>query len=130
MKKTIYRDYAVSAFIFFGRVGTPSDTQTAVHNLQAYLLKNNIKISDEQFMASLNDILACIETLKDIDTMKDARELKEAIGIYTSISTGGSVTEQITRHSVDRYTSEASLYRRLQTCRELFAKHRGLRTSA
>lgn len=132
MIKTRYRDYAVSAWEFFGRLGCPRSVQLAEYRLKEYILKSKLSISDAQYKASLDDLVACVMAYEEICRRSDADDVKAALTIYTQFNHNhrGNIESGILSISAENHISPPQIYRKLTLCRDLFAIFRGLRMSA
>ena len=132
MNKTRYRDYAVSAFEFYGKLYKPRSARLAEYRLKEYALRNRTHLSDAQFAACMADLVACIEALQIIQKRKDADDILAALQVYTDYNYGtkNAISSGVVKTSLKQFTSEASIYRRLSICRDIFAECRGLRVVA
>lgn len=132
MIKTRYRDYAVSAWAFFGQLKCPKSVQLAEYRLKEYILKTNLSMTDTQYKASLDDLIACVMACADISRRADADDIKAALTIYTKYNhrRRGNIENGVTSVSSDIHMSAPQIYRKLTLCRDLFAYYRGLRMSA
>ena len=132
MIKTRYRDYAVDAFHFYGLMHKPKSIRLAEYRLKEYLLTNGIDISKEQFMASMEDLVAVIKTIERLQHTQYADKIMDVLKIYIDIDPyqRGNIENAVIKTSLSRYLSTATVNRYLKIARDTFAEIRGLRVSA
>lgn len=122
----------MSAWEFFGQLGCPKSVQLAEYRLKEHILKSRLTISDAQFKASLDDLIACVMAYDEICKRYDADDIKAALTIYTKYNhhQRGNIESATISVSADKHISQPQVYRKLKLCRNLFALFRGLRMSA
>ena len=118
MKKDITRDYAVSAFRLWARLGYPS--------------AEALKISGEGDFALLADVAACEKCFRLLENEEGGLICDAVREVYMRNPSRGlykrEITGRVIRFSAERYISERQVYNYLSRARRLFSSLRGLRS--
>ena len=118
MKKDITRDYAVSAFRLWARLGYPS--------------AEALKISGEGDFALLADVAACERCFRLLEHEEGGLICAAVREVYMRNPSRRlykrEITGRVIRFSAERYISERQVYNYLSRARRLFSSLRGLRS--
>ena len=149
MKKTTFRDYAVSAFILWSKWGGATAFKNKIwadaiekeHKAEGIHsgISNPTEAAVMKAQEALEQVKATVDDLEAVDRVMDmlkyspnGKDILFAVErVYMTLRkvSKGEIKSKVIRCSIDNNVSERKVYRDLAQARILFAKERGLRIS-